>query len=104
MSNNPESTSDSYRGQCAEKLGIPIVKLQYLQDCLNHEKTLDISDYVVLTDADKFKSGCISESYFENGFWLTFTLNFSDLPRFFEHSVEPEEIPDFEYEHCNLFF
>ena len=61
LSNNLTHTKDSYRGITAKKLGIPIVDLSYLNNCINEKSLLELDKYLVLSDTEKLEFGTIGK-------------------------------------------
>lgn len=60
-SNNPLRTKDSFRGATARKLGIPILDIAYLNDCVNIGKLLNTKKYLILSDTEKLEIGKIGQ-------------------------------------------
>lgn len=59
--NNAEKAQDSYKGRMAQKWGIPIVSLSFIQSCLDDGKLLEPDAFVVAgrTASEELSSGKI---------------------------------------------
>lgn len=64
MSGNKDIT-ETYKGRAALKLGIPIVSLAFVDDCIEKQKALDSEEYLVAgnTSAKQFSCGIIKGNY-----------------------------------------
>jgi hypothetical protein len=63
VSNNPTHTKDTYRGSTAKKLGIPIVDVSFLNDCIAKDTLLELDRYLFLSDTEKLESGKIGNAF-----------------------------------------
>lgn len=59
--NNAEKAQDSYKSRMAQKWGIPVVSLDFLDCCLETGRLLEPDPYIVVgkTAAEQFSSGKI---------------------------------------------
>ena len=61
VSTNPTLTKDSYRGNAANKLGIPIVDIHFLDECIIANSLLELDRDLVLSETEKLQSGRIGK-------------------------------------------
>lgn len=59
--NNVEKAQDSYKSRMAQKWGIPVVSVDFIQRCVEAKKLLETDPYTVVgkTAAQEFSSGKI---------------------------------------------
>ena len=59
--NNVEKAQDSYKSRMAQKWGIPVVSMEFVNQCLVEGKLLEADSFVVVgkTAAEEFSSGKI---------------------------------------------
>ena len=56
-----ERAADTYKGTAAVKLGIPVVTVDFIFDCIKHGKLLNSDDYLVVgkNKTEEFSTGKI---------------------------------------------
>ena len=59
--NNVEKAQDSYKSHMAQKWGIPVVSMEFVNQCLVEGKLLEVDSFIVVgkTAAQEFSSGKI---------------------------------------------
>ena len=59
--NNVEKAQDSYKSRMAQKWGIPVVSMEFVNQCLVEGKLLEVDPFIVVgkTAAQEFSSGKI---------------------------------------------
>jgi hypothetical protein len=65
VTSDPSKAPDSYKCRTAQKLGIPVVSTQFIEECLGAEKCLNPDPFVVFgkTKNEQFSSGKIAGEF-----------------------------------------
>ena len=66
MVDDCKKASDTYKARTALKYGVPVVSLNFIDDCLEAKKLLEADGYIAVgkTKAEEFGSGKIVGAYF----------------------------------------
>ena len=65
MVNNAEKAQDSYKSRMAQKWGIPVVSMEFVDKCIEAKKLLEADQFIVVgkTAAQEFSTGKIVGMY-----------------------------------------
>ena len=63
--NNAEKAQDSYKSRMAQKWGIPVVSMEFVDKCIEAKKLLEADQFIVVgkTAAQEFSTGKIVGMY-----------------------------------------
>lgn len=61
MVNNVEKAQDSYKSRMAQKWGVPVISLEFIDQCITEGRLLEADQFIVVgkTAAEQFSSGKI---------------------------------------------